>query len=129
MKRFLVALALISTSAAFAKTPNIEGSYKCGGYDPFFKKDYTGVVTVKKTGDTFALTMRYDTGNSTGTGIMLPLTKQGLSNMAIVYKDDKDPNMVGVQHYTISKDGKKMAGLWTNGGETKVSTETCVKED
>lgn len=102
------------------KAPNVVGKYDCAGEDVSGAK-YTGTVTVKKTGDAYAVEWELADGQTyVGVGV---LTGRTLSVSWL------NRRLVGVMAYTVGKDGT-LSGTWSVLGDPKgrVATEKLTKK-
>ncbi len=125
LRYFLFTLILSTfTSLCFAEPePNFEGTYRCGGYDPYLKKDYSGTVSIVRYNQVYNLLMTYDTGEvARGTAGLWDDT-----TLAVVFQDLKNLQHIGLERYTYSKDRKKIQGYWVYLGGDKLGKEVCVK--
>lgn len=65
---FCAFILLIQTSICIAE-PNFAGTYRCEGYDPYLKKNYTGTIKIIPQNTVYKIEMEYDTGEKArGTG-------------------------------------------------------------
>lgn len=137
-KHTLLLLALSSlTTLAFAvdKTANPNpspsadasflGKYACKGHNPYDNSDYSMLLEVTKTGDTYTFTWTDSNGYPVeyGTGV----TNPSLPNMiAIIFWNGKDTERKGIVLYESTADGLK--GTWTYKTESKSGTESCTRQ-
>lgn len=99
------------------------GTYKCKGYDPYLAKDYSGTVVISQQNTVYRLRMSYDTGEvADGTaGLFDPDT------ISVVFQDVNDPKKIGLERYSVAKDGKNIEGYWVYLHQDKLGTEVCEK--
>ena len=99
------------------------GVYDCKGSDPYLKKDYTGVVTVVQQNSVYRLEMNYDTGEKyVGTGGQYNPTL-----MFVAFQDIKNPHLVGLEQYTLTKDKNTIQGYWVYLKQDKLGSEVCKR--
>lgn len=121
--RNLITLLLITMSSTCFAGFDFIGSYQCKGYDPYLKKNYTGVVIIKQQNSVYKLKMAYNTGeeaNATG-GLF------DADTIAVVFQDTKDLKKVGLERYELAQDGKTIQGYWVYLGGDMLGTEVCEK--
>jgi len=122
MKHILIGcLTLFLSVNSFAY--NFIGVYKCKGYDPYLKRNYSGTVTIAAQNTVYKITMDYDTGEkykATGGPYSTNL-------LSVVFQDINKPDHVGLEQYTLSEDEKKMGGFWVYLGKDKLGEEICEK--
>src|SRR4029077_21259089 len=112
-----VAIALNSALAmTFAWAGDPVGRYNVAGSNPGNRGQYTGTVTVERTGQTFRVT--WDIGNQTyvGTGIG---SEKGI---AVTYRSG---NQTGLAIYGSS--GNNWEGVWTYTGGQDVGGEVWTR--
>jgi carboxylesterase type B len=126
---------LLITSPVFAAPPpapvvadkpavlEAKNVFKCQGTDPYMKQDYSGLVTISRSGDVYNLQMDYDTGEKAqGTGILHD------SELSVVFRDANNPSNMGIQIYKITDRNKKMEGQWAYINKPMIGFETCEKK-
>lgn len=125
----LITLLLIGTTFAAEKInstfPDITGNYKCRGYDPDDKGNYTNVISVKKMGANYSFQWLDNNGYPTayGTGVVntnLPNT------IAVAYENLTYKTNTGIILYTF-KDGS-LKGTWTFKGYHQLGSDNCQKK-
>jgi hypothetical protein len=116
MRTFSAAVAalLLCVVAAFADPV---GKYEVAGTNPGGKGEYTGTVTVEKTGDTYRVVWVIGGQRYTGTGI-------GDANfIAVTYRSGDN---TGLALYAQDGDGWK--GVWTYAGGRTMGTEVWERQ-
>ena len=109
---FIVSVAMLwSAVAAFAAEPI--GSYKVEGANPGGKGQYTGTVSVTKTGETYQVIWVVAGTRYIGTGI------GNKDFLAVSYKSG---SQTGLALYGPSGDG--WTGVWTYAGGKELGPET-----
>jgi hypothetical protein len=121
----LLAWIAISLSGALFASPDISGSWKCSGHDPFKKKEMTSSGEIKKTGDTYSLTnWKEDGANDLRSGTGLASKKN--NSLGVMFWSNDNPEYVGFGVYEIkSKD--KIVGAWTMKNGEVSAEETCER--
>lgn len=112
MRRMLVVSAALlwSTVAAFAADP--VGTYKIEGANPGGKGQYTGTVSVTKTGETYRVVWVVGGTRYVGTGI-------GDRNfLAVSYKSGSDTGLA-----LYGADGGNWTGVWAYSGAQQLGAE------
>jgi hypothetical protein len=111
---FVAAALLCSVVAAFAADP--VGSYDVKGQNPDGSQ-YTGSVTVKRTGDTFKVTWQVGNTRYDGTGI------GNEKFLAVSYTAGDESGLA-----LYGADGGNWKGIWTYSGGTKMGAEFWSRE-
>ncbi len=111
----VVAALLISTVAAFAADPI--GSYSVVGSNPGNGSQYSGSVSVSKTGDTYRVVWTIGGTQYVGTGI---------GNKDFIAVSYRSGNNTGLALY--GADGGNWAGIWTYAGGRQVGEETWKRQ-
>jgi hypothetical protein len=117
MSRFLnltLGALLLSTTLALAEDP--EGSYAVRGTNPGKSGNYSGTVSVEKTGDTYRVVWNVGGTKYVGTGI------GDAKFMAVSYKSG---NSTGLAMYVAKGDGWE--GIWTYAGGEELGTERWTR--
>jgi hypothetical protein len=105
----LLAAAGLAPSLALAGP---EGTYAMTGTNPGDHSPYEGVIEVKKTGETYAVTWRFGADETKGIGT---LTKGSDKTLAVSYDAGESH---GIALYELQGDGS-WSGVWSSmGGET-----------
>ena len=123
----LLAILSVFTFGAYADTtPDISGTYKCSGFDPYSQKNFNENLVFTKTGATYSMQL-IDSSSTVpymlGTAMFNSDTKNAFS---FVCWDPNKPESFGVGLYQIKADGS-LDGVWTTKDTTQVGTETCTK--
>ena len=117
MKRIVAATALsilgLEPSLALAGP---EGTYDMTGTNPGDRSPYKGIVEVRKTGETYAVTWRFGTDETRGVGA---LTTGSDRTFAVSYDAGKSH---GIALYELQGDGT-WTGTWSSLGGDKLGTE------
>ncbi|HEY5216231.1 MAG TPA: hypothetical protein VIJ17_04980 [Pseudolabrys sp.] len=101
------AVLLWSAATAFAADP--VGSYTVAGANPGGKGEYTGTVTVEKTGETYRVIWLVGGTRYIGTGI------GNKDFIAVSYKSGSDTGLA-----LYGADGGNWTGIWTYAGGRQV---------
>ncbi|WP_411035869.1 hypothetical protein [Shinella sp. BYT-45] len=117
-KRIIAATIL----TAFALVPSLalagpEGTYAMTGTNPGDKSPYEGVVVVRKTGETYAVTWRFGADETQGIGVLTPASDR---IFAVSYDAG---NGHGIALYERQGDGS-WYGTWSSAGGKSLGTET-----
>lgn len=104
----------LAPSLAFAGP---EGTYDMTGTNPGDNSPYKGVVEVRKTGETYAVTWRFGTDETQGIGT---LTHGSDRTFAVSYDAGQSH---GIALYELQGDGS-WSGIWSSMGGDKLGTET-----
>lgn len=121
-----VTLFLIICFSTLANAePNIIGSYKCTGYDPFKKVNYNSEFAILKTGETYQMKWLEVEENIkyAGTGFF-SRTAQDL--LVAEFWNTKNPNISGVIIFQVNPDNT-LEGSWTFSDKHLIGYETCKK--
>lgn len=104
---------------------DFSGTYKCDGYDPYNKNNYSySHATFTKNDNVYNVQWQDDNGNPVmlGTGIMNSNVPDAI---AILYSSPKkDYYILGL--YKKNADGT-LQSTWVSGGSKLIGTETCKK--
>jgi hypothetical protein len=117
MHKILIAIItslLLTIVAAFADPV---GKYDVEGSNPGNGKNYTGTVSVERTGDTYKVVWVIGGTRYTGTGI------GNKEFLAVSYRTGND---TGLALYATTKDGWK--GIWTYANGTQIGTEEWTEQ-
>jgi len=109
------AALLLSAATAFAADP--VGSYSVTGNNPSGDSDYTGTVTVEKTGQTYRVFWIVGGTRYVGTGI------GDKDFLAVYYKSGDDTGLA-----LYDADGGNWEGVWTCAGGHEIGTEVWKRE-
>lgn len=124
MKRnLLLSVALLLTTTSFAASEFL-GTYHCTGFDPYLNQNYSGTIVVEQQNAVYKITMKYDTGQiykATGGQYNERL-------LSVVFQDEKDLKVVGLEQYHWIKDKKEMGGFWVYLGKDQLGKEICVRD-
>jgi hypothetical protein len=106
---------------------DVSGTYKCSGYDPYDKTNYTENIVLKKNGDsTYNVQLIHSDSvvpYNLGTGVAM----QGVNNaISYTYWDPQKPTVMGTEIFEVKPDGS-LVGSWTSSGTNWVGTENCTK--
>ena len=93
-----------------------EGTYAMTGTNPGDKSPYEGVVVVRKTGETYAVTWRFGADETKGIGA---LTTGSHTTFAVSYDSGKSH---GIALYELQGDGS-WSGTWSSLGGKQLGTE------
>jgi hypothetical protein len=118
MKRFVLAAALLLTSAFGAQAQNISGNYAVAGTN-LDGSPYAGTAEVRLTSET-TCEIYWTTGGSTSSGICM---RNGPAFSAGYELNGK----VGLVIYQVFDDGH-MEGLWTIAGANGIGTENLTPQ-
>ena len=113
VKRMIAAtiVSAVALAPSFALA-GPEGTYAMTGTNPGDKSPYEGVIEVKKTGETYAVTWRFGTDETKGVGT---LTRGSDKTLAVSYDAGESH---GIALYELQGDGS-WSGVWSSmGGET-----------
>ena len=119
MRKITVAIAM-AAALAFAAPALAEESFAVSGSElGSGKDDYTGKVTVTKTGDTWRVVwaIKGDAA-TTGTGVIL-----GGCCLAVTGIYEGKPFV-----FLLKADGAKYVGVWTINGETRIGKEIWIPQ-
>ena len=126
MKRMILSLILGLVAGQTYAAGDISGSYKCSGYDPYDKTNYTESIVFKKAGSAYSIQLIHSDSvvpYNLGTGVM---NKDVNNAMGLVYWDPQKPTTMGTELFEIKSDGS-LDGVWTSSGTKWIGTETCTK--
>jgi hypothetical protein len=128
MKNTIIAAILLlsaNTAAIAAHYPaNLEGKYDCTGTETDNKSHFKGVVTIKKTGQTYTMSSTFDDGTSyTGIGLY-DQAKHVFSNAAI---DPKKPDELAISISDVNQD-KSLKSTFTYANSTAIGYSNCIKQ-
>ena len=126
--KFIIFSTLFGMSVSSFAFPDITGKWRCSGYDPYLKQNFSVSGEITKTGETYALNnWKNDvTGEPrSGTGVRYEKIE---NTFAVVFWSDNDPSQVG---FALSKvhSANKMVGIWTIKKGNMVAEETCERID
>lgn len=114
---------MISCASLCANTSNLAGVYDCTCVEVGTKEISKGVMTVKKTGQTYSTACVFDDGSHySGTGIYLPEKKI----FAISFFNPKKAAETGLVIANVKND-LSMSSQWTYLGKTTLGQGSCVK--
>lgn len=127
MKKQFCLLALLFSLNGLAYAAhqpiNLEGQYDCTSTEVDTHEVSKGVMTLKKTGETYSLKSEFTDGSTyTGTGIYIQ-TKHIFS---VAFNNPKKPDESGVAIAEINKDFG-MTSIWTYLNKTSVGHGFCTK--
>lgn len=113
----IIAAAL---SVALGLAPSLalagpEGTYDMTGANPTDNSPYKGVVEVRKTGQTYAVTWRFGADETHGIGALATADR----TFAVSYDAG---NGHGIALYELQGDGT-WSGIWSNMGDEALGTE------
>ncbi len=117
---------ILGLSSAVFALPDITGNWKCMGYDPMQKKNYTASGEIKKTGDTYSLVNWKDDGSNearSGTGIHNNKMKNSLAVMS--WSNDNSENVIFGLYQIQSSN--KIVGMWTMKNGKVPAEEICER--
>ena len=117
MPRVLILVAtfiVLGIASAFAGPA---GKYDVEGTNPGNGKEYSGTVSVERTGDTFKVTWNIGGTRYVGTGI------GDKEFLAVSYRAG---DYTGLALYAATKDGWK--GIWTYADGTKIGSEVWTEQ-
>jgi hypothetical protein len=128
LNKFILLTAMFGVSITAFAFPDITGKWRCSGYDPYLKQNFSVSGDIKKSGETYALVnWKNDaTGEPrSGTGVQYEKID---NTFAAVFWSDNDSSQVG---FALSKvhSADKMVGTWTIKNGTMVAEETCERID
>tara|TARA_R110000868_G_scaffold48766_2_gene157902 strand:- start:589 stop:972 length:384 start_codon:yes stop_codon:yes gene_type:complete len=125
MKVLVVLLmTVLASPVTFAISSTFVGTYHCTGHDPYLDRDYKGTLTVAQQNTVYKITMEYDTGEKyRATG-----GQYNEELLSVVFQDEADPHVVGLEQYHLLDDKTSMGGYWVYLGKDKLGKETCTKD-
>jgi hypothetical protein len=109
---FAASLAGVAAFGAPAYAADPEGSYSIEGTNPGGGGNYTGTVTVRKTGETYSVIWVVGGTRYIGTGI---------GNKEFIAVSYRSGNNTGLALY--GEDGGNWTGIWTYAGGKQVGAE------
>ena len=112
MRKVLLATALLLAGTTLALAADPEGSYNVEGANPGGNGNYSGTVTVEKTGDTYRVV--WDIGGTKYIGT-------GIGNKDFIAVSYRSGNNTGLALY--GEDGGNWLGVWTYAGGKTVGAE------
>lgn len=118
---FLLFLCLI-TGPVFAEQ-DIEGKYKCSGYDPVVRSGYDTGMVITKNRDVYNFKWEELEENFDGTGFFM---KQSPDILVAEFWNPKKRERSGAIVYTLKPDGS-FEGEWSRSDKNLVGTENCKK--
>jgi hypothetical protein len=110
-----IAVVAAHVSPAFAADP--AGEYKVEGTNPGGGGQYTGTVTVRKTGETYSVIWQVGGTRYIGTGI------GNKDFIAVSYRSGSDTGLA-----LYGEDGGNWTGIWTYAGGKKVGAEHWMRQ-
>jgi len=114
--RFLICAAFALLFTVVHALADRVGTYDLSGTNPGNGTEYSGIVIVQKTGDTFLVTWSIAGGRQVGIGI-------GADDfLAVSYRSG---NAIGIAVYRPDRDGWK--SIWAPAGSQHVGTETWTR--
>jgi hypothetical protein len=114
---FAISAAALLWSAASAFAADPVGSYSVQGSNPGNRGNYSGTVTVEKTGETYRVIWVVAGTRYVGTGI-------GDSKfIAVSYKSGSDTGLA-----LYGADGGNWTGVWTYAGGRQIGTEAWKRD-
>ena len=121
MKKYLMATVLLLSLNAEA---SIEGTFHCTGTDKEHPGViYKGIMTVKKTGETYSVKSSYsDNVSSIGTGIY----NKAKHHFVFVFVNPKNTKETGIASMDVSKD-YTMTSDWTYLNQSVIGHSSCSK--
>jgi len=114
-----IAAAMFLTAAGLLPLPALagpEGTYDMTGTNPGDRSPYEGVVEVRRTGETYAVTWRFGKDETHGVGALTA----GAGTFAVSYDAGESH---GIALYELQGDGS-WSGLWSSMGGKTLGTET-----
>jgi hypothetical protein len=128
---FGAALALLALAVPFPVLADPVGTYDVTGINPDTGGEYTGTVTISRTGETYSVIWLIAGTESSGVGIG---GKRGENATTRAASPDDDMITIGygntsgfgIAQYDLQADGS-WRGHWAYGGAEKVSTETWTR--
>jgi hypothetical protein len=122
---FLFIFLILGSKPLFAaQNQDIEGIYKCTGYDPFVKSGYELVLTITKTQDTYHFKWDELEEIYFGTGFF---SRQSPNIIATEFWNPKIRERSGLTIYSVKPNGV-LEGEWTRAGKEIIGTENCKKQ-
>ncbi len=112
---FVIAALLWSVAAAFADDP--VGKYSVEGTNPGGGSEYSGSVSVEKTGETYRVVWVVGDKRYVGTGI------GNKDFIAVSYKSGNDTGLA-----LYAPDGDDWKGIWAYSGARIMGTEVWKRE-
>jgi hypothetical protein len=109
------AVLLLSAATAFAADP--VGHYSVSGANPGGGGNYTGTVSIEKTGETYRVIWIVGSTRYVGTGI------GDKDFLAVSYKSGTDTGLA-----LYGANGGNWAGVWTYAGGRQMGTEVWKRE-
>lgn len=125
MQRKILFTIFFSWISICHATPDFIGTYKCKGYDPYLKKNYSGTVVISQQNTVYKVDMDYDTGEKyNGTAGLFDD-----NSISVVFQSKNDLKLVGLERYAyIENNPKLIGGYWVYLGKDKLGTEECEKQ-
>ncbi len=115
--KFAIGAAVLLWSAATAFAADPVGSYSVEGANPGGKGNYTGTVTVQKTGETYRVIWVVGGTRYVGTGL------GNKDFLAVSYKSGSETGLA-----LYGADGGNWTGIWTYAGGKQVGPEIWKRE-
>jgi hypothetical protein len=118
MRQFFIVSAaalLLSCATAFAADP--VGHYSVAGSNPGGGGQYSGTVSIEKTGDTYRVIWIVGSTRYIGTGI------GNKDFLAVSYKSGTDTGLA-----LYGADGGNWKGVWTYAGGRQIGSEVWKRE-
>ena len=129
LRVFLISAFAVMSLFSLPAVAGPEGTYTVVGTDPGNGGEYTGTVTIKRTGATYAVVWDVQGTEYIGTGLgaadvkgtptMGPASDNDTA-IAISYVTD---GSFGLTFYVQQSNGQ-WKGIWTYGGSEQIGTET-----
>jgi hypothetical protein len=116
IRTFAASAAVLLLSVSFACAGDPVGRYAVVGSNPGSGTNYSGTVTVERTGDTFRVT--WDIGNQTYVGTGIGSDK----GFAVAYRSG---NQTGLAIYGAK--GEDWEGVWTYTGGRDIGGEAWTR--
>lgn len=133
MFKTVVLAACMLVAVPFTADADPVGTYSLIGKNPDSGKDYTGTVTVTRTGDTYAVVWNIGGGESVGTGIGARLLEDHITMGPATDEDTgisvgyKLGDTFGIAMFFEQPDGT-WAGVWTYNGSKQVTGEVWTRQ-
>lgn len=123
MKSNIFIVLFICSTKILAAAPVFAGDYKCVGYDPYIKKQYTGTVSIREQNTVYKILMQYNTGEK----LVATGGQYNEQLLSVVFQDPSNLRKVGLEQYTFDTDRKKIQGYWVYLGKDKLGSEVCER--
>jgi hypothetical protein len=115
MRHLLLVATLLWSATAFAADP--VGTYRIEGSNPGGGSNYTGTVTVEKTGETYRVVWVVGDSRYVGTGL------GDKDFIAVSYRSGSETGLA-----LYGEDGGNWVGVWTYAGSSTMGKELWKRQ-